>query len=135
MQKSSIVCISNIGISIAPVVKGIDILPPLFQCFSLADLERLKSNGEWLTDSHITFSLLFVHRLFPHQSLKTFSCVFRDCYQNLVKKNIWGDLKIKLLDTIFWTKLSDDPNRYNEKFRGKMNLLEYDYVVMPMFGG
>jgi hypothetical protein len=28
------------------------------------DLERLKDDEEWLSDTHVVFGLLFVHRLF-----------------------------------------------------------------------
>ena len=48
-------------------------------------------------------------------------------------ENIWGNVKIKLLDTIFWTKLSATPDGYNEKYRKKTNLIDYDFVIMPMF--
>lgn len=58
--KSLIKCFSNIRKSITPVVKGVNIRPPMFQSFSLTDLERLKSNDKWLTDSHVTFGLLYV---------------------------------------------------------------------------
>ena len=57
----------------------------------------------------------------------------RDCFRDCGEKNIWANLKIQLLDTIFWTQLSKDPDRYTERFRTKTNLLEYDFVVMPMF--
>ena len=40
---------------------------------------------------------------------------------------------MKLLDTIVWTKMSDDPDAYNERIRSRINLVEYDFVVMLMF--
>jgi hypothetical protein len=63
-----------------------------------------------------------------------FLSIGRDFYQNAASENIWGNVKIKLLDTIFWTKLSATPDGYNEKYRKKTNLIDYDFVVMPMFG-
>jgi len=58
----------------------------------------------------------------------------RDCYEDCKRRNIWGSLKILLLDTTFFSKLSKKPEDYNARFRAKVNLLEYDFVVMPMFG-
>lgn len=57
----------------------------------------------------------------------------RDSFDDCVKKNVWGDLKILLLDTIFWATLSVNPEKYNEKYRSRVKLLECDFVVMPMF--
>jgi hypothetical protein len=48
-------------------------------------------------------------------------------------RNIWGNRKIKLLDTTFWQTLTDDPARYRDGFRDKNNLLECDFAVIPMF--
>jgi len=47
--------------------------------------------------------------------------------------NIWGNNVIRLLDTTFWTSLSTKPKKFNKKFRERVNLLECDYAVMPMF--
>lgn len=30
--------------------------------------------------------------------------------------------------------MSEDPNKYHERYRMKVNLVGYDFVVMPMFG-
>jgi hypothetical protein len=30
--------------------------------------------------------------------------------------------------------MSADPEAYNERWRAKVNLVGYDFVVMPMFG-
>lgn len=42
-------------------------------------------------------------------------------------------MKIQLLDTTFWPQLSEDPERFGERYRTRVNLLEYDFVVMPIF--
>lgn len=57
----------------------------------------------------------------------------RECFRECLKKNVWGTDKIQLLDTTFWSRLSLDPERFVERFRRKVNLLECDFVVMPMF--
>jgi hypothetical protein len=57
-----------------------------------------------------------------------------DCFQDCVHRDVWGTLKIKLLDTTFWASYSNNPDRYGERLRNKLNLFEYDFVVMPLFG-
>ena len=57
----------------------------------------------------------------------------RHWFRHFASQNIWGELKILLLDTTFWSQLSSDPDRYGEKFRQKLNLLDNDFVIMPMF--
>lgn len=42
------------------VLKGVKFVIPGFESFSERDLARLKQDYEWLSDSHITLSLLFV---------------------------------------------------------------------------
>jgi hypothetical protein len=42
------------------VVQGVKFLPSQFGRFQLADLERLKDDSRWLSDSHITFALRLV---------------------------------------------------------------------------
>jgi hypothetical protein len=42
-------------------------------------------------------------------------------------------MKIQLLDTSFWSRLSEDPEKYGDRFRQNVNILQSDYVVMPMF--
>jgi hypothetical protein len=54
---------------------------------------------------------------------------FQDCAQ----QNLWGNLKIHLFDTRFWSLLSKEPEKFIERFRTKVNLLEYDFAIMPMF--
>jgi hypothetical protein len=58
----------------------------------------------------------------------------RDSYLKNSSKNIWGNLKITLLDTTFWPTMSNDPNKYHDRYRAKVDLLSHDFVVMPMFG-
>jgi len=41
-------------------VKGVNFRLPNFESFSLLDLERLKEEKRWLSDSHVTLSLLLV---------------------------------------------------------------------------
>jgi len=60
--------------------------------------------------------------------------VARDSYFKYSAKNAWGNLKVTLLDTTFWSSMSVDPDKYHERYRAKVNLVGYDYVVMPMFG-
>jgi hypothetical protein len=91
----------------------------------------LKDDKQWLSDTPVTFCLLFV--LFLIARVESISKVNRDCFQDCAQQNIWGNRKIKLLDTTFWQQLSQDPDRYRDGFRKKNNLLEYDFVVMPMF--
>jgi hypothetical protein len=49
-----------------------------------------------------------------------------------VEKEIWSGNKIRLVDTSFWTSLSKEPTKFNDKYRKRENILEYDFVVMPM---
>jgi len=44
-------------------VKGLNIGLQKFQSFSLKDLEFLKDDHQWLTDSHVTLGLLSVGRI------------------------------------------------------------------------
>lgn len=57
----------------------------------------------------------------------------RDYFRLYSGRNIWGNLKIKLLDTLIWPQLRDDPDRYDEQYRKKQKLVEYDFLVIPMF--
>jgi hypothetical protein len=59
---------------------------------------------------------------------------FRDSYQKYRDQQVWGGLKITLLDTRVWQKLSAEPEAYKAKYRRNIDLLSYDFVVMPMFG-
>ena len=56
---------------------------------------------------------------------------FRECSQH----NIWGNLKIKLLDTSFWPMLASKPEQYRGRFLTKNSLLDCDFAVIPMFQG
>lgn len=51
------------------VVKSLSIKPQKFQAFSFTDLECLKGNDQWLSDTHVTFCLLFVPLLFCSMNL------------------------------------------------------------------
>jgi len=66
--------------------------------------------------------------------LKKLIHVNRDSYLENSSKNIWGNLKIKLLDTAFWSQLANNPDAYHDRYRAGLNLLGYDLAVMPMFG-
>ena len=74
----------------------------------------------------MSLSLIFV---------SSWSEILRDCYQDCDKSHVWGSATIKLLDTSFWQKLTENPDDFHERYRRKLNLLEYDFVVMPMFKG
>lgn len=57
----------------------------------------------------------------------------RDCFLECEGKDLWRGLKIQLLDTAFWGKLSRHPKTFNEKYRARVKLFEYDFLVVPMF--
>jgi hypothetical protein len=57
----------------------------------------------------------------------------RDSFRECLEKNNWADVKIRLLDTVFWATLSKRPEDFTEKYRNKAKLLEVDFAVMPMF--
>jgi hypothetical protein len=47
----------------------------LFQSFSLSDLNRVKDNNKWLSDTHVTFSLMFaIEPRSPYYFEETYSC-------------------------------------------------------------
>ena len=50
-------------------VTALNIRLPNFQAFSSPDLKCLKDDKSWLTDSHVTFCLLFVPFLFCRMKL------------------------------------------------------------------
>jgi hypothetical protein len=111
-------------------VKSVIFRIPNFQSFSPVDLDRLKNDDKWLSDSHITFALQYVPLIryfFPLLKRN------RDCYNDCLGRGIWGDLKIQLLDTIFWAQLKGDPDKFVDRFRTKVDLLNQDFIVMPMF--
>jgi hypothetical protein len=110
-------------------VKSVTLCPPKFQSFSLEDLERLKDDRKWLSDSHVTLILLLVSFSFGI----SLSEGNRDWFQDCSRQNIWGNLKIQLLDTFFWAHVSQDPERYGERLMSNLSLLEYDFLLMPMF--
>lgn len=57
----------------------------------------------------------------------------RDFFRYSDQKITWGNLKIQLLDTTFWAQLSQHPDKFVQGFQSRVNLLKYDFVVMPMF--
>ena len=57
----------------------------------------------------------------------------RDCFRDCDSRGVWGNLKIKLLDTMVWQKLREKPEYFHERYQAKANLLESDFVLMPMF--
>jgi hypothetical protein len=95
------------------------------------DLERLKDDSRWLSDSHVTFALRWV--LFSTSEVHLTTP--RDCFCDVSIANVRGNLNIELLDTTFWQRLHENPEKYGEKQRKRENLLERDFAVMPMFGG
>ena len=115
-------------------LKSVQIRLQNFQLFSLTDLDRLKKKDEWLTDSHVTLGLLYVPIFFPALNLIDLFMFRRDSCQKYSKQNVWGNWTITLVDTRFWEKLSAEPDTFNPKWRSKLNLVGYDFVVMPMFG-
>lgn len=70
----------------------------------------------------------------PPYYLKKLIHVTRDSYLENSRKNIWGNLTIKLLDTAFWSQLANNPDGYHDRYRDGVNLVGYDLAVMPMFG-
>ena len=60
-----IVCLDavfNFILSSTGTVTGVRIKGSNFSNFSALDLERLKNDGNWLSDSHVTLILLFIAR-------------------------------------------------------------------------
>ena len=57
----------------------------------------------------------------------------RDSFKDCQGKNVWGGMKIQLLDTVFWSSLSVNPEKYKKKYRNRVKLLECDFAVMPMY--
>jgi hypothetical protein len=112
------------------IVKGIKFCAPNFPTFSLDDLERVKDTDKWLSDTHVAFTLMLGPFNFHSVSILI---KHRDSIRDCTQRNIWGNLKIKLLDTPFWSQLSEDPDRFGERWRTRVNLLEHDFVVMPIF--
>jgi hypothetical protein len=129
-KKSLFIHFSHISlISSNRTVKGIKFSVPNIPSFSLSDLERMKNTNKWLSDAHVTFCLMFVLYFWSVSILMKHRDSFRDCAQ----RNIWGNLKIQLLDTAFWAQLSEDAEMFVERYRARVNLLEYDFVLMPIF--
>jgi hypothetical protein len=41
---------------------------------------------------------------------------------------------MSVLPCSFWSQLSQDPEKFNNKYRSRISLLEQDFIVMPMHG-
>jgi hypothetical protein len=111
-------------------IKSIVFLNKNIPTLSQNDVDRLNNDTSWLTDSHVNFALQYVLVYLP-VSLSELS---RHWFSSYSSKNIWGNLKIKLLDSTFWALITKEPYKFNKKFRDKYKLLEYDFVVVPMHG-
>ena len=111
-------------------MKGVKIKAPNFSNFSLADLDRLKNDEKWLSDSHVTLGVRLVS-LFILFYLHV-KCN-RDSFLQCASRNIWGNLRIKLFDTSLWNMLSNNPGRYHGRFLEKNNFLDCDFAIIPMF--
>jgi hypothetical protein len=81
--------ISHIKFSSTGIVKSVRICPPNFQSFSLSDLERLKNDKKWLSDSHLTLSLLFV--LFPFVYFVSISTIKQGLFSRLCPTKYLGE--------------------------------------------
>lgn len=71
---------------------------------------------------------------FSGLNLLTIFPVARDSYRKYSSKNIWGTLRIRVLDTTFWQKLLVNPEQYHSRVRAKIDLVSCDFAVMPIFG-
>ena len=69
MRALSDFCFAHIQNSSTRIVKSVKFLLPNFGHFQLIDLERLKNDEEWLSDAHVTLSLLCVFYLFYSVSI------------------------------------------------------------------
>ncbi len=84
----------NIVYSSTRLLKCVNFKLPLFPNFPLVDLERLKNDGRWLSDSHVTLGLLLVSSSFLNCSyLKKTAIVFRiassEIFGVMLKSNCW----------------------------------------------
>lgn len=61
------------------------------------------------------------------------SNLIRDCLGVCTKGNLWGNLEIQLLDTLWWSTVSQDLEKFGPRSQKKLNLIGYDFVVIPMF--
>ena len=116
--------LTNIVYSPNRILKCINFKLPLFPNFSAVDLERLKNNERWLSDTHVTMALLCVLFSFPNCIyLNKSEIVFRFAdngrFGPTRKSNSWiqrfgnGCMKIQVYTrmvsekkTIYWTAIS-----------------------------
>jgi hypothetical protein len=87
----------NIVYSATRLLKCVNFKLPLFPNFPLVDLERLKNDRRWLSDSHVTLGLLLVSSSFLNCSyLKKTAIVFRiasnEIFGVMLKSNCWIQL-------------------------------------------
>jgi hypothetical protein len=68
-----------------------------------------------------------------NKNFHSLSELSRHWFRHYGSLKIWGNTKILLLDTTFWPQLSSNPEKFTEKWRSKIDMVNYDYVVMPMF--
>jgi hypothetical protein len=80
--------LTNIHCSTTPKVMGIKLLPAGFGNISSLDLERLKKDDKWLSDNHVTISLMWVPFSFFNSLLNKTGIVFE-----IVKASTFGGAK------------------------------------------
>lgn len=96
--KCSVINLAQIPISPIRPVKSIKFLIPNFGRFSLLDVERLKNDDKWLSDSHVTLALRFVAFFFMWSTRYWISI-------GIVFKNLWVGIVGLAWKSLFWTPL------------------------------
>jgi hypothetical protein len=101
-----VILFTDIKYSSKPIIKYISFRAPNVQSFSPSDLDRLKNEEKWLSDSHITFALQYVPFFFSviSRKLEMFQTFFSTKYSagsedpafghNILVKAISGSRKI-----------------------------------------
>ena len=110
-------------------IKGVLLHLMGFPNFSMDDLERMNDDTRWLSDMHICFALQWVAILFYISNMNG----FKDCLWDCSKRDLWHGRKIQLLDTLFWPLIVSNLESFRDRYRAKLNLIECEYVVIPMF--
>jgi hypothetical protein len=98
--------------------------------FPRRDLERLKDERAWLSDTHIDFALQCVSFLHVVDGLSESN---RDFFLQCLARKPSPNQNMLVLPCIFWTQLSQDPEKFTDKYRSRTKLLEHDFIVMPMY--
>jgi len=102
-----------------------------FYEFTRRDLGRLKDKTAWLSDSHIDFAIQCVCFLHVIDGLSESRRNFHfQCLAQIPSPN----QNMHALPCVFWTQLSQDPEKFNDRYRSRICLLEHDFIVMPMHG-